>query len=110
MSAIQTIRVIADVQPLVHIVTATGEDFEAAVDAANSAGGSVDAVAAHHAQWDYGSETEQAVLLWPDGMPTMAILKHQLHLAETGGLVYVLQLDHGLRHFALYRPTLTEEV
>lgn len=97
---------------LVHIVTLTGQDYDEAVQAAEAEGGSVDAVAEHLAQWDTGTETDQAALLWPHDMPTIQDLecqRHQLHTARAGGLTYHVQIDHGLRMYALYRPTLSAE-
>ena len=97
---------------LVHIITLTGQDYDDAVQAAEAEGGSVDAVARHLAQWDHGAEADDAALLWPDDMPTRADLgrqRHQLHSARVGGLEYLVQIDHGLRMYALYRPTLTQE-
>ena len=57
-------------------------------------------------------EADDAALLWPDDMPTRADLgrqRHQLHSARVGGLEYLVQIDHGLRMYALYRPTLSAE-
>ncbi|QCP08426.1 hypothetical protein FDF08_10940 [Micrococcus luteus] len=97
---------------LVHIITLTGQDYDDAVRVAETEGGSVDAVARHLAQWDHGAEADDAALLWPEDMPTRADLgcqPHQLHAARVGGLGYLVQIDHGLRMYALYRPTLTQE-
>ena len=105
----------ADTTGLVHVVTLTDQEYEAAVAAVAAAdvqGGSVDAVAEHLAQWDQGTEADEAALLWPDGMPTLADLqrqRHQLHAARAGGLTYHLQIDHQFGLFALYRPALTQE-
>ncbi|QTP19093.1 hypothetical protein [Micrococcus luteus] len=97
---------------LVHVITLAGQDYDDAVQAAEAEGGSVDAVARHLAQWDYGTESDDAALLWPEDMPTRADLgrqRHQLHTARVRGLQYLVQIDHGLRMYALYRPTLTQE-
>lgn len=97
---------------LVHVITLTGQDYDDAVQAAEAEGGSVDAVARHLAQWDYGTESDDAVLPWPEDMPTRADLgrqRHQPHTARVGGLEYLVQIDRGLCMYALYRPTLTQE-
>lgn len=97
---------------LVHVITLTGQDYDDTVQAAEAEGGSVDAVAQYLAQWDHGAEADDAALLWPEDMPTRADLgrqRHQLHIARVGGLEYLVQIDHGLCMYALYRPTLTQE-
>lgn len=109
----RVIRVVQDdTTRLVHVVTLTGQDYEAAVAAAEAAGGSVDAVAAHLARWDRGDEADDEAALWPHDMLTAADLgrlQHQLHRASAGGLDYWLLIDHQLRMYALYRAPLTEE-
>lgn len=96
--------------PLVCIVHLDGDDYEQAVDAANDQGGSVDAVAGYLAQWDYGRENDDASFV--NGRTELADLEnlpHQLHETEHGGLHYWLQIDHGLRFYALYRRPLDQK-
>lgn len=93
--------------PLVSIVYAAGDDYERAVDAANDNGGSIDAVAAYLAQWDFGKEQDDAAEV--NGHTDLAQLErlpHQLHEATVRGQHYWISLDHGLRFYALYRQPL----
>ncbi|QAV29299.1 hypothetical protein [Micrococcus luteus] len=102
----------ADATDLVHVVTLAGQDYEDAVAAAEARGGCVDAVAEHLAQWDQGAEADEAARLWLDDMPALADLQrqpHQLHATRAGGLDYLVQINHQLGLYALYRPALTEE-
>lgn len=92
---------------LVCIVHLTGDDYESAVDAANERGGSTKTVVAHLAQWDYGDETDGASEVnGRDALAELEALPHQLHEVDHGGLHYWLQIDHGLRFYALYRRPL----
>lgn len=94
-------------EPVVPIVTAWGDAYEAAVDAANDLGGSIDAVVEHLAQWDYGVETDDAAAV--NGHIQLAELEawpHQLHEADHGGLHYWLVIDHHVGLYALYRRPL----
>lgn len=92
---------------LVNIVDLGGEDYERAVDAANERGGSVDAVIAYLAQWDYGDENDNAAEVngYTD-LAELGSLRHQLHEGDHGGLHYWLVLDHGLGFYSLYRRPL----
>lgn len=94
--------------PLVNVIFLSGDDYETAVDAANDHGGSTDAVVAYLAQWDYGDENDGAAEV--NGHTQLAELERlpqQLHEADHGGLHYWLGIDHGLRHYSLYRRPLS---
>ena len=89
---------------LVCIVHLDGDDYESAVDAANDAGGSTQAVAEYLAQSDYGDENDGAAEV--NGHTQLADLRngpHQLHEVDLGSTHYWLNLDHGLCFYALYR-------
>lgn len=95
-------------QPLVLIVHLEGDNYERAVDAANDLGGSTSAVVEYLSRWDYGDENDTAAP-YNGGLTTLSELEglpHQLHPVAFGGLDYWLQLDHGLRFYALYRAPL----
>lgn len=92
---------------LVNIVHLSGDDYENAVDEANANGGSIEAVVAYLARWDYGRESDGAAQ--SNGLTALAELErlpYQLHEVDLHGLHYWLQLDHGLRFYALYRRPL----
>lgn len=92
---------------LVCIVFMQGQDYEEAVDAANERGGSTDAVVAHLAQWDYGTENDGAAEV--NGHTRLKTLRHQIHQiheVDHGGLHYWLQIDHHLGIYGLYRRPL----
>lgn len=93
--------------PLVCVTFQQGDDYETAVDAANNDGGSIEAVARHLAQWDYGSETDEAAAFngYVD-LSTLEALPHQLHEIEIDNTTYWISLDHGLRFYGLYRQPL----
>lgn len=91
--------------PLVNIIFLSGDDYEAAVDAANDHGGSTDAVVAYLAQWDYGEENDGAAEV--NGHTQLERLPQQLHEVDHGGLHYWLGIDHGLSHYCLYRRPLS---
>lgn len=96
-----------DQRALVCIVILTGDDYEQAVDAANDAGGSTQAVVEHLSQWDHGTENDQAAAVL--GTISLAQLRswpHQVHEVTSGGLEFWLLIDHGLRMYALYREPL----
>lgn len=94
--------------PLVLVIHLSGDDYERAVDEANNRGGSTDAVAEHLSQWDYGEETDAAAEVnGHTDLSDLLALSHQVHEVSVGGLDYWLQLDHGLRFYALYRRPLT---
>ena len=92
---------------LVNITHHADDDYERAVDATNEHGGSIEAVVAHLAQWDFGEETDGAAE--QNGLARLSELTrlpHQLHEADHGGLHYWLLIDHGLRFYSLYRRPL----
>lgn len=95
---------------LILVTHQSGDDYEEIVDAANAAGGSINAVVEHLARWDYGAETDADSASF-HGTTTLAELQalaHQLHEGDHGGLHYWLLLDHHLRFYALYRQPLAD--
>jgi len=89
--------------PWVSIVFVDGDDYEAAVDAANDDGGSVEAVAAYLSQWDYGDETDAAQTR--DSAPWGSA--DTLHTVTAGGTAYVLSVNHSMGYYALQRRPLS---
>lgn len=93
---------------LVLITDVDGDDYERAFTEANKRGGSVrDAAVEYLAQWDFGDENDNAAEV--NGYTQLEELQnhpHMLHEVDHGGLHYWLQLDHGLRFYALYRRPL----
>lgn len=95
--------------PLICITFQQGDDYETAVDAANDNGGSIEAVAQYLAQWDYGTENDDAAAF--NGyveLATLEALPHQLHEVQIDGVAYWVNLDHGLRFYGLYRQPLSQ--
>lgn len=88
--------------PWVSVVFVDGDDYEAAVDAANDNGGSTDAVAEYLSQWDYGDETDMAQTrdCAPWGNADI------LHSVNVGGLDYVLSINHHVGYYGLNRRPL----
>ncbi len=89
--------------PWVDIVFVDGDDYDAAVDAANDAGGSIDAVAEYLSQWDYGTETDDAHTR--DTAPWGAA--DTLHPVTVDGLDYVLTVNHRIGYYSLNRRPLS---
>ena len=88
--------------PWVSIVFLDGDDYETAMDETNDAGGSITALADYLAQWDYGDETDMAHTgdFAPGSLDT-------LHEAPSGGLDYVLSINHRLGYVSLNRRPLS---
>lgn len=100
-------RVIAQLasDPLICIISLDGDDYEHAVDEANAAGGSTEAVVAHLSKWDYGEENDSAADALSDHteLDELETLPHQLHEVDHDETRYWVLIDHGLRFYALYR-------
>lgn len=95
---------------LTLIISVDGDDYEEAVEAAEDNGGSTEAVVAHLAQWDYGSENDEASeIMGSSTLDELEALPHQLHQVCHDELTYYLLIDHGLRFYALYRPGLHDQ-
>lgn len=88
--------------PWVDVVFADGEDYDACMDDANNNGGSTEAVAAHLAQWDYGTETDDAHTR--DAAPWGKA--DTLHAVTVDGQDYVLAVNHPLGYVSLNRRPL----
>lgn len=87
------------------IVTVSGDHYESAVDAANDAGGSVQAILEHLARYDFGLESDAiAVMLGTTTSDAaLASMPQQLHEGYVGDVHYWLQIDHANRMYSLYR-------
>ncbi len=98
-----------DTQPLVHITTMQGQDYEDAVDAINDHGGSVDAAIEHLAQWDQGAETDADSVAYHGlySLEQIRRLPHSLHEGVCGEIRYWLLIDHPLGLYSLYRAPLS---
>jgi len=93
---------------LVRIIDLEGDDYEQAVDAANDLGGSTAAVVEYLAHWDFGDENDNAAPYngCLTSLRALQACPHQLHQVTYDNLDYWLQIDHGLRFYALYRAPL----
>lgn len=107
MSTTTTDEVLTE-DTLVEIIHLDGSDYEDAVDAINDRGGSIKAAAEYLAGWDYGTENDNAAPLTGD-LTTREELErqpHMLHDVKVGGLDYIVQIDHMIGTYALYRAPL----
>ena len=93
---------------LILVTHQSEDDYEEAVDTANAAGGSIDAVIEHLSRWDYGAETDadSASFHGTTTEQDLMAMPHQLHEGDAGGMHYWLLLDHHLGFYALYRQPL----
>lgn len=97
-------------QTLVLVVHAHGHHYENAVDIADANGGRVDDVVKYLSAWDAGEETDGAAKYNGGQSLTfgqLLALPHQVHTTDTPE-GYILQLDHQLGFYALYRPPVSE--
>lgn len=93
--------------PLVCVVFLQDQDYQDAVDEINDRGGSVEAAVEYLAQWDYGTENDDAAEVnGHTELSELERLPHQVHEADHGGLHYWLQLDHHPGLYGLYRRPL----
>lgn len=95
-----------DAHRLVCIIMLQGQDYESAVDAINTLGGSTRAAVEYLAQWDNGGENDNDAEAGNsyDSLVYVEAMAH--HREEHGGITYWLVADHTLRHYALYRQPL----
>lgn len=85
--------------PWTTIVFLQDDEYEDMIDAANDMGGSVDACIEYMAQWDYGTENDDART---DDAPQWGS-SDTLHTGTYGGIEYVYAVNHHYGYASLNR-------
>lgn len=89
--------------PLICVVTLTGDDYATAVDEINDNGGSSRAAVEYLAGWDYGTENDQAAVV--NGASERQDVERWFPTEQitVNGTAYWFCADHPGSTYALYR-------